>query len=194
MQYGAKMRGKRTTIELVGLTCALTLGLSGCRHKPVVPQLPAISQPVDLATLPPPAKPQMVEAPAVKLPPPPMAASGGRPRHERRKGPKTAASTAVTPTVQIATVEPPPEQTAIGALSSGGDSSPRAQQDAADLIASIEKRLNALPAQKVEAEKSQISKIKNFQRQAQEALTSGDAEGAKTLATKAKLLLDDLEK
>jgi len=186
----------RTTIEFVGLTCALTLGLSGCRHKQVVPPLPAITQPVDLATQPPPAKPPMVEAPAVKpLPPPPMAASGGKPRHERRKGSKTAASAAApSPPVQIATVEPPPEQTAIGALSSGGDSSPRAQQEAADLIASIDKRLNALPAQKVEAEKAQISKIKNFQRQAQEALTSGDAEGAKTLATKAKLLLDDLEK
>ena len=48
--------------------------------------------------------------------------------------------------------------------------------------------------QKVDAEKAQISKIRNFQRQAQEALTSGDLEGAKTLATKAKLLLDDLEK
>ena len=195
MQYGAKMRGTRTTIEIVGLTCALTMGLSGCHHKQVVPPLPAITQPVDLATQPQPAKPQMVEAPAVKLPPPPMAASGGKPRREHRKGSKaTAASTPVSPPVQVATVEPPSEQTAIGALSSGGDSSPRVQQEAADLIASIDKRLNALPSQKVEEEKAQISKIKNFQRQAQEALTSGDAEGAKTLATKAKLLLDDLEK
>jgi ribosomal protein S20 len=96
----------------------------------------------------------------------------------------------------VASAETPlsPEQTAIGALSSGGESSPRAQQEAADLIASIDKRLNALSAQKAEAEKAEISKVRNFQRQAQEALTSGDAEGAKTLATKAKLLLDDLEK
>jgi len=99
--------------------------------------------------------------------------------------------------VQVASTDPTapsPEQTAIGALSSGGDSNPKAQQDAAELIASIEKRLTALPAQKADAEKAQISKIRNFQRQAQEALASGDAEGAKTLATKAKLLLDDLEK
>ncbi len=39
-----------------------------------------------------------------------------------------------------------------------------------------------------------MSKIKNFQRQAKQAMSSGDAEGAKTLATKAKLLLDDLDK
>ena len=62
------------------------------------------------------------------------------------------------------------------------------------MIAANEKRLSALPAQIVEEQKPQISKVKNFQRQAQEALNSGDAEGAKTLATKAKLLLDDLSK
>jgi ribosomal protein S20 len=39
-----------------------------------------------------------------------------------------------------------------------------------------------------------VSKVRNFWKDAQDALKSGDAEGAKTLATKAKLLLDDLEK
>jgi ribosomal protein S20 len=137
----------------------------------------------------------MVEAQPQKLPPPPVASAASKPHRSPRKSSKPAAAT--TPPVQVASAEPPgpsPEQTAIGALSSGGDANPKAQQDAAELIASIDKRLNALPSQKVEAEKAQISKIKNFQRQAHEALTSGDAEGAKTLATKAKLLLDDLEK
>ncbi len=54
--------------------------------------------------------------------------------------------------------------------------------------------MNALPAQKAEEQKAQVSKVKNFLKDAQEALNTGDAEGAKTLATKAKLLLDDLEK
>ena len=62
------------------------------------------------------------------------------------------------------------------------------------MIAANEKRLNALSAQIVEEQKAQISKVKTFQRQAQEASRSGDVEGAKTLATKAKLLLDDLSK
>jgi ribosomal protein S20 len=62
------------------------------------------------------------------------------------------------------------------------------------LIASIEKRLNALSAQQTDEQKAQVSKVKNFLKDSQEALKSGDAEGAKTLATKAKLLLDDLEK
>ena len=51
-----------------------------------------------------------------------------------------------------------------------------------------------LPVKKAEEEKAQVSKVKNFLKDAQEALKTGDAEGAKTLATKAKLLMDDLEK
>ena len=98
--------------------------------------------------------------------------------------------------VQIAIVAPPPspEETAIGALTAGGEANPQTKQEAADLITSSEKRLNSLPPQKAEDEKAQVSKVKNFLKDAQEALKTGDAEGAKTLATKAKLLLDDLEK
>ena len=81
-----------------------------------------------------------------------------------------------------------------GALTAGGEASPQTKQEAAELIASSEKRLNALSPQKAEEEKAQVSKVKNFLKDAQDALKSGDAEGAKTLATKAKLLLDDLEK
>jgi ribosomal protein S20 len=196
MQYGTRMREAGVTIRVAGLACALALGVSGCRHRTVVPPLPPITQPVDIVTTPPDAKPPMVEAAPVKLPPPPVASAASKPRRTPRRSTKPA-SPAVTPPAQVASAEPgapSPEQTAIGALSSGGDSNPKAQQDAADLIASIEKRLTALTSHKVDAEKAQISKIKNFQRQAQQALASGDAEGAKTLATKAKLLLDDLEK
>ena len=62
-----------------------------------------------------------------------------------------------------------------------------------DLIASILKRIAALPA-KTDAQKKQIRQIRNFIDQAQKALNSGDAEGARNLATKAGLLMDDLEK
>jgi len=194
MQYENKMWCRQRPALLVATACVLSFALSGCHKKPVVPPLPAITQPVDLATAPP-LETQVAKVPPVNQPAP-VAAAAEKPRRERRRtAPRNNASTPA-PT-EVASAEPPPpgpEETAIGNLSTGGDASPRARQEASDLIASIEKRLNALPAQKVEAEKTQISKIKNFQRQAQDALTSGDAEGAKTLATKAKLLLDDLEK
>ena len=173
------------------LCAGLTLCASGC-HKKVQapPPLPPIQDPVALVTPPPPEHPQMIEPPVVKMPPVPIASAAARPKRERRK---PAAKPAPEP-AQTASVDSSTEDSAVGALTSGGEANPRSQQEAADMIAANEKRLSALPAQIVEEQKPQISKVKNFQRQAQEALNSGDAEGAKTLATKAKLLLDDLSK
>lgn len=169
------------------------LGLSGCRHQVKVTPLPAILVPVPLLDVPAPGKPAMVEVPSIKMPPTPIAAAAARfPRERKRQVVKVEPAPVPPPVV----VTPPPvtESAAIGSLTAGAETSPQSKQDAADLIGSNEKRLGALPAQKAEEEKAQISTVKNFQRQAQDALTSGDAEGAKTLATKAKLLLDDLEK
>jgi ribosomal protein S20 len=173
------------------LCFGLMVGLGGCRHKPQLAPLPPVMSPVALEEIPEPEDLPMVEAPQIKLPPVPVA-TNAKPKRERKKpAPKV---TAPEPPVQVASVAPPPEETAIGALTAGGEASPQTKQDAADLIASSEKRLNALPVKKAEDEKAQVSKVKNFLKDAQDALKSGDAEGAKTLATKAKLLLDDLEK
>jgi hypothetical protein len=132
----------------------------------------------------------MIEPIVVKMPPVPIASAAAKPRRERRK----PTAKPVPEPAQVVSTEPPAENSAVGALTSGGEANPRSQQEAADMIAANEKRLNALSAQILEEQKPQISQVKNFQRQAQEALTSGDDEGAKTLATKAKLLLDDLSK
>jgi hypothetical protein len=184
------------TLASVTLCFGLTVGLGGCRHKPQVATLPAVLTPVALDEIPEPENLPMVEAQTTNLPPVPVTASAGKPKRERKKpAPKTAP---VPEPAQIASVMPPappsPEDTAIGALTAGGEASPQTKQEAAELITSSEKRLNALPSQKAEDEKAQVSKVKNFLKDAQEALKTGDAEGAKTLATKAKLLLDDLEK
>jgi ribosomal protein S20 len=190
MRYGTTLRGIGVAVVYAGLIGAL----NGCRHKAVVPPLPQITEPVDLVTAAPPENPPMVEVPQIKLPPVPYASAASKIRRERRrKAPQVAVPvpTAAQPSETPALA---PEVAAIGALSSGGDTSPRAQQEAAGLIATNEKRINGLSGQKIEEEKAQISKVRNFLRQAQEALSSGDTEGAKTLATKAKLLLDDIDK
>ena len=175
----------------VGLLC----GLSGCRHKTQLAPLPVIQTQVDLVDIPVPENLPVLEVTPVKMPPEPTAAAAAKLKRERKKAPKVAAApAAVVAPVPTANAEPSPEVTAIGALTAGGEANPQTKQDAADLIASIEKRLNALPAQSTDDQKAQISKVRNFWRDAQAALKSGDAEGAKTLATKAKLLLDDLEK
>jgi ribosomal protein S20 len=178
------------------MLCALlTAGLGGCRHKTQPAPLPLVMAPVALLEIPEPADLPMVEEPQVKLPPVPVA-SNVKPKREKKKPTAKVAAPAPAPPVQVAAATPPAsaEETAIGALTAGGEANPQTKQEAADLIASSEKRLNALPAKKAEDEKAQVSKVKNFLKDAQEALKSGDAEGAKTLATKAKLLLDDLEK
>jgi ribosomal protein S20 len=181
------------TLASVTLCFGLTVGLGGCRHKAQVVILPAVLTPVALEEIPEPENLPMVEVQPIKLPPVPVVANAGKLKRERKK---PAPKTPVPEPVQIASVAPPPspEETAIGALTAGGEANPQTKQEAADLITSSEKRLNALPAQKAEEEKAQVSKVKNFLKDAQDALKTGDAEGAKTLATKAKLLLDDLEK
>lgn len=187
MQYGTKLR----RMPAVAVCAGLFLGVTGCRHKTVAPPLPQITQPVNLETPSDSDKPQMIEAPQVKLPPVPTAAAMGKIKRERRKKPQQVAAVIPSPAPETAAS---PEVVAIGALSSGGDASPRAAQEAAGLIAANERRLNALSVQKTEEQKAQISKVRNFQKQAQDALNSNDTEAAKTLATKAKLLLDDIEK
>jgi ribosomal protein S20 len=175
------------------LSLGLTVGLSGCRHKPQLAPLPPVMSPVALEDIPEPENLPMVEAPQIKLPPVPVA-SNAKPKRERKRPAPKVPAPAPEP-AQVANATPPsPEDTALGALTAGGEASPQTKQEAADLITASEKRLNALSSQKAEEEKSQVSKVKNFLKDAEDALKSGDAEGAKTLATKAKLLLDDLEK
>lgn len=188
-----KVRSKTARRLAQGTLCfGLAVGLGGCRHKPVVAPLPPVQTPVALLEIPEPDNLPMVDTPQIKLPPVPYALNAKPKRERRRPAPKV-----VPPEpVQVASTPPAPtpEETAIGALTAGGEANPQTKQEATDLIAASEKRLNALSAQKAEEEKAQISKVKNFLKDAQDALKSGDAEGAKTLATKAKLLLDDLEK
>ncbi|HEY8996927.1 MAG TPA: hypothetical protein VIM60_03465 [Edaphobacter sp.] len=156
--------------------------------------MPQITEPVDLLDIPEPPLPEEVEAPVIKLPAVPTASAYSKLKLRRRRTTPAVVSAPTPP--PPATQEPTtqPEVSAIGSLSSGGDTSPRAQQEAAGLIAANERRMSALSPNKIEAEKMQLNKVRNFQKQAQDALSSGDTEGAKTLATKAKLVLDDIDR
>lgn len=169
--------------------------LTGCFHKKArAVVLPQSTTPVALATPPEPDRPALVEALPVKVPPLPVAEAATKPKRERRRSAPRPVVAPVAPPVQVASVEPPLDVNRIGALTAGGDASPRAAQEVTEMLSSIDKRLANLPTAKVKQQAAQISKVKNFERQAQDALKSGDAEGARTLATKAKVLLDDLEK
>ena len=171
------------------LSFVLVASLAGCRHKTTV-TLPQVSTaPMPLEVSPEPENPPLIaEAPTSDMPPPSQPVEPPKPVVRRRPAPAKE-----TPPVQVASAEPDPTL-AIGALSSGGDSTPQSQQEAKDLIAAIAKRLKALPGKIANQQKDQIRQVNYFLKQAQTALDSGDAEGAKNLATKAKLLMDDVEK
>jgi hypothetical protein len=108
----------------------------------------------------------------------------------------TAPSPAPAPSVVAATppVETPPDTATLGALGSGSDANPGQQKDVAEKISAVEKRLTDLPLTVQDHEQRQIAKVKLFLKEASDALKGGDVEGAKILATKADLLVDDVQK
>jgi hypothetical protein len=167
------------------LFCAV---LAGCRHKipgytiPIAPEIsldsvvPLSGEPSISTETP----PDFGSLPQVNLPAAPQ-----RRRYEPREEPASPAPAADAPA---------PADLAIGSLSTGLDATPQVQQQARDMISSIQKRIAALSPRTAEAQKRQVRQVRHFLDQAQQALSTGDIEGAKNLATKAGLLMDDLEK
>jgi len=96
--------------------------------------------------------------------------------------------------VQQATNTPEPAETpgvsAIGQLSSGEPSD--LQLETSDWIAATERGLNGLGRRLSGQELKTAAQIREYLKQAREALISGDVDGAHTLAAKAKVLLSEL--
>jgi hypothetical protein len=125
-----------------------------------------------------------------------------RETHEREAREKEPAPT------EVATVTPPEGQnvkvtaptpsgdttqpTSIGILTAGPTpDNTGSRQQAADLIDSTSRGVNSLHNLKGDQNKT-VAQIRSFLDQAQRALHNGDVDGANTLATKAKTLLDEL--
>jgi hypothetical protein len=108
-----------------------------------------------------------------------------RETHEREAREKEPAPT------EVATVTPPEGQNVkVTAPTPSGDNTGSRQQ-AADLIDSTSRGVNSLHNLKGDQNKT-VAQIRSFLDQAQRALHNGDVDGANTLATKAKTLLDEL--
>ena len=83
----------------------------------------------------------------------------------------------------------------IGQLTTGDSAmGEKAKRETADLIGGTEQGLNGIKRSLSTEEKVTATQIRTFLKQAQQALDNGDTDGAHTLATKAKLLLDELTK
>ncbi|HUV70381.1 MAG TPA: hypothetical protein VMW15_12010 [Terracidiphilus sp.] len=83
-----------------------------------------------------------------------------------------------------------PEVSAIGQLSSGDPTDSRRQTQAS--IDSIERSLDEIKPRLSGSEQKTAAHIREFLKQAKDALASGDIDGAGTLAAKARVLLNEL--
>jgi hypothetical protein len=66
------------------------------------------------------------------------------------------------------------------------------RQQTDSLIESTEKTLNGISRKLDDAEEKKAGEVREYLKQARDAMTSGDVDGAHTLAIKAKVLLDEL--
>jgi hypothetical protein len=170
--------------------------LTACFHK---------ARPINIQQyLPPPSTVPMPEVEAVELQPSEMVIptepltsdtdveqAPKQPVRHRRPINKNAAD---TPQPAASKTPPAPVETpavsAIGQLSTGNSSDSR--QQTLDSIAATERGLNGVNRALNDQEKKTAAHIKEFLKQAREALGSGDLDGARTLAAKAKVLLSEL--
>lgn len=164
----------------------LPLLLTGCIHKTQVAQNQPLAPPIEDT---PPPKPEPAPTnlppPEVTIPvqPEPQVPVPAEPVKKPVKHKKPPATT------QVAS-NGTPAVSAIGNLTSGDPPNLRQQTD--NSIASTEKALNGITRKLNDQEQKTAAQVREYLKQAREALTAGDVDGANKLAFKAKVLLDEL--
>jgi hypothetical protein len=177
---------------------ALLPAMQGCDQKAKATQNQTLAPPIVDA---PPPKPATVST--ADLPPPEVgtpqpaqpetADSGSKPAPAQKKPSHkktTAATPAQAPAQEASNPAPNSSVSAIGELSSGASGDQRSQTE--EMIKATEKGVNSINRTLNDSETKTAAQIHEFLKQAREALTSGDVDGAATLAKKAKVLLAEL--
>ena len=172
---------------------ALSLVLTGC-HKRV--QAAAVSAPpletgpgAPPVTVPPPthitpdAELEQPEAPPQEEPVTP------KPKPQaKRPAPKPATPPPTT------TPPPAPQVNSLGVLSTGGEVSAQSRNEVEGLLRSVQQRMNRVPVDVQATHHDQFERVRNFVKQADDAWKGGDVEGTRNLATKARVLLDEMQR
>jgi outer membrane biosynthesis protein TonB len=136
-------------------------------------------------------------AQSVPLPPPPPPK---KVRHKVKPTPPKPADTAQTPATtpqptQVSAAQPGAAGSPIGQLTTGDSAlGEKTKREAVDLIGETQQGLMGIKRALSNEEKITAAQIRNYLKQAQQALDTGDTDGAHLLATKAKALLDELVK
>lgn len=201
----------RSGNRIAALGLLLLMLCTGCtrRRHPVTPQpqaqAPSLPTPQQTSAMMPPLPPlPAYEARPVLLNTAVPPETSERARHRifrHRAKPEVAGSRAPetgksaeqpTTTAQV-TSSPASDASLIGQLSTAnGDGSPADREDTARLIDSTESSLNAIKRPLDTKEQKTAAQIRTFIAHARDALKTNDLDGARTLAVKAHLLLQEL--
>ncbi len=166
----------------------MPLLLTGCIHKTQIAQNQPFAPPVEDTSPPrPEPAPTNLPPPEVTIPLQPTPQQVTPPPEPVKKPPKHKKPANTNP--QVAMNETP-AVSAAGTLSAGDPPSVRQQADAS--IEATEKSLNGITRKLNDQEQKTATQIREYLKEAREALTAGDADGARNLAIKAKTLLDEL--
>jgi hypothetical protein len=158
------------------------------------PLPPPSTQSVPLPPEPPPKKVRRTKKPPAK-PADTTQAAAAAPVPSSQPGSSAAGS----PTAQAVAPQPSGagggNASPIGELTTGDSAlGERTKHETSDLIGETQQGLNGIKRSLSSEEKSTAGQIRNYLKQAQQALDNGDTDGAHLLATKAKVLLDELTK
>jgi hypothetical protein len=194
---------------LTRVACLLPLFLlSACMHKNQVQNQTPLAPPIDDGPVTAPSSaPQNLPPPVVSQPQPQQPTTAQNqdqpkpaPKHKKPAAkPASTTSAAQTADKSDKPSTPPanqqassgtPEVSAIGQLSSGEPADLRT--DTVNLLNNTEHSLKTLNRKLTDQEEKTSAQITEYIKQARAALASNDLDGAHTLATKAKLLLNEL--
>jgi hypothetical protein len=154
------------------------------------PLPPPSAQSVPLPPPPPPKKVRKPKKPKPADSPPATAGAPAASPNSQASGPSVTAQVTSPPQLQTA----PANNSATGLTTGDSASGERTKHETADLIGATQQGLIAIKRALSNEEKATAGQIHNYLKQAQQALENGDADGAHLLATKAKVLLDELMK
>jgi len=180
------------------VACMLLLLLSACTRNAKQAQVQFLAPPIEETPPPPPeTAPANLPTPVIPIPKtetPVVVQEQPKPapRHHKAKPSAPAQGTAAPQEhSQVTAAEAAPaEVSAIGQLSP--TEPPNSTKQAEDSISEVERGLTGINRSLDSQEEKTSTQIKEFLKQARTALASGDVEGAKTLAKKAKALLGEL--
>jgi hypothetical protein len=187
----AERHNPRTASFITIALCLLPLLLTGCFHRTKQAQVVPLAPPI-VDTPPPKPEPAPTDLPPpVVTPPNQPTEQAANPQPQPPAKPSPAHRKPPAKNTQLAS-NASPGVSAIGQLSSGEPADLRQQTE--NSIAATERGLNSITRSLSGQERKTAAQIREFLKQARAALASGDADGASTLAAKAKVLLGELSK